>query len=117
VTLLVEDVAAARRFYRDVLGLDVVKDSKGYVELAGGGVRLALFSRRDLGELLDVPNEKVGPVDLSLSVEDMDGAFEELAARGAETLVAPKKMPWGKRAAFVRDEDGNLVELTEEPML
>jgi catechol 2,3-dioxygenase-like lactoylglutathione lyase family enzyme len=111
VTLLVRDVAASRRYYRDVLGLSVIKDKDGYVELESGGVRLALYSRVALAKLLSVPEEKLGPIDLSFHVEDADRAFSELVARGAEPLVTPRTMPWGHRLAFLRDPEGNLIEV------
>jgi catechol 2,3-dioxygenase-like lactoylglutathione lyase family enzyme len=112
VTLLVEDVAASTRFYRDVLGLAVIKDKEGYVELESEGVRLALYSRVALAKLLAVPEEKLGSIDLSFRVDDADRAFEELVERGAEPLVPPRTMPWGHRVAFVRDPDGKLVEVS-----
>jgi catechol 2,3-dioxygenase-like lactoylglutathione lyase family enzyme len=111
VTLLVADVAVSTRFYRDVLGLTVIKDKDGYVELESGGVRLALYSREALAKLLAVPEDRVGRIDLSFHVEDADRAFSELVERGAEPLVPPRTMPWGHRLAFVRDPEGNLIEV------
>lgn len=111
VTLLVEDPEAAKTFYRDVLGLPVIRDSSGYVELESGGGRLALYSRTALAGLLEVDPSELASVDLSFATSDVDGFFDELAARGAEPLAPPRTMPWGHRVAFFRDRDGNLVEI------
>lgn len=111
VTLLVADLAASTRFYRDVLGLSVVKDKDGYVELESGGVRLALYSRAALAKLLTVAEDRLGRIDLSFRVDDADRAFSDLVERGAEPLVSPRTTPWGHRMAFVRDPEGNLIEV------
>jgi lactoylglutathione lyase len=111
VTLLVDDLEAAKGFYRDVLGLPVLRDVAGFVELESGGGRLALYSRSALAELLAVDLSEVARIDLSFATSDVDRFFDELVARGAEPLAAPRTMPWGHRVAFFRDRDGNLVEI------
>ncbi len=110
VTLLVEDIDASRSFYRDVLGLGVAKDAKGYVELASGSGRLALYPRSQMSDLLKVPLSPGSSV-LSFFVEDLDGVFQDVARRGAEVLTPPGVMPWGRRLAFVMDPDRNVIEL------
>jgi catechol 2,3-dioxygenase-like lactoylglutathione lyase family enzyme len=111
LTLLVEDLEAAKAFYCDVLRLPVIRDASGYVELDSGGVRLALYSRSALAELLQVDPAELGSIDLSFATTDVDGFFEELVARGADPVATPRTMPWGHRVAFFRDRDGNLVEI------
>jgi lactoylglutathione lyase len=110
VTLLVEDIEASRSFYRDVLGLEVIKDSKGYVELAAGSQRLALYPRAAFSEFLKVPLESGSSV-LSFLVDDLEGVFLEVTGRGAEILTKPAQAPWGRRVAFVLDPDRNVIEL------
>jgi lactoylglutathione lyase len=114
VTLLVEDIETSRSFYRDVLGLDVAKDARGYVELASGSGRLALYSRSQMSDLLKVPLSSGSSV-LSFLVEDLDGIFQDVARRGAEILTPPGVMPWGRRLAFVMDPDRNVIELCADP--
>ena len=45
---------------------------------------------------------------------DVDAAFGELVALGAEAAVPPTDRPWGQRTAYVRDPDGHLIELAED---
>ena len=44
-------------------------------------------------------------------VEDVDAAYATLEATGVEFTKAPVDQPWGMRAAYFRDPEGNLWEL------
>ena len=118
VTLLVDDIEACKAFYRDVVGLTVKKDRSGYAELEHANVRLALYPRRGLAEILNEPalgEPRHGhPMVLSLPVdtpEAVDSTYESILSNGARSLRPPADMPWGLRAAFFLDPDGNLLEV------
>lgn len=51
-------------------------------------------------------------IELCLHVGDVDEVFGRAAEAGFETVTAPADMPWGERAAWIADPDGNLVMLT-----
>jgi lactoylglutathione lyase len=38
-------------------------------------------------------------------------AYERAVGQGAEPVTAPHTKPWGQDVAYVRDADGNLIEL------
>jgi uncharacterized glyoxalase superfamily protein PhnB len=44
-------------------------------------------------------------------VDDVDVAFADLVAAGAEAIGEPKDEPFGERVAHIRDPDGNQVHL------
>ena len=118
VTLLVDDIEGCKAFYRDVVGLTVKKDRGAYVELENSNVRLALYPRRGLAEMLKEPSlgePRQGHVFvLSLSVGtpgEVDTTYEKIVAKGARSFRPPENMPWGLRAAFFLDPDGNLLEV------
>jgi catechol 2,3-dioxygenase-like lactoylglutathione lyase family enzyme len=122
VTLLVDDIDACKTFYRDVVGLTVKKDRGDYVELEHANVRLALYPRRGLAEMLKDPalgeSRQGHTLVLSLPVDspdDVDATYEELVSRGARSFRPPDNMPWGLRAAFILDPDGNLLEVFAKP--
>ncbi len=48
----------------------------------------------------------------TLGVADVDAVCERLAAAGMRLEVAPHDTYWG-RSAYLRDPDGNLIELTQ----
>jgi lactoylglutathione lyase len=50
-------------------------------------------------------------IELCLDVADTDEAVEALRRLGARVVLEPVNQPWGERAAYVEDPDGNLVLL------
>ena len=43
--------------------------------------------------------------------EDVRAAYERAVEGGAEPVTEPRTTPWGQQVAYVRDRDGNLIEL------
>jgi uncharacterized glyoxalase superfamily protein PhnB len=43
--------------------------------------------------------------------DDVGGAYERAVQEGAEPVTGPETRPWGQDVAYVRDADGNLIEL------
>jgi catechol 2,3-dioxygenase-like lactoylglutathione lyase family enzyme len=73
----VDDLDAARSFYRDTLGLKVTDDEMGFITLHLAGERPTMV----------YPKPDFAPATytiLNFSVEDVDAAVDELTARGVE---------------------------------
>jgi catechol 2,3-dioxygenase-like lactoylglutathione lyase family enzyme len=99
------DVAAATRFYHDLLGLDVVMDL-GWIATYG--------SRQQMTVQISIASEGGSgtPVpDLSIEVDDVDGALEAMRAAGIPVEYGPVDEPWGVRRFYVRDPFGKLVNI------
>ncbi|TNE84283.1 MAG: VOC family protein [Deltaproteobacteria bacterium] len=62
--------------------------------------------------LMDVPEKHPGYTHLALSVADVDHAARVLDAAGI-SLSGRMRFPFGGQALFVRDPDGNTVELND----
>jgi len=118
VVLVVADVDRSLRFYVDVLGLSLGHRSGAYAQLDTGMTRLALYERDAmadvLGKALHAPPVDAPGFELGFKVDDCDAAYAELVAAGVEPAAAPTDRPWGQRTSYVRDPDGNLVELAED---
>jgi catechol 2,3-dioxygenase-like lactoylglutathione lyase family enzyme len=113
VRLLVSDMSASYRFYRDALGLPTTWDENpGYAEFEVGPEHaLAIFPRSEMAETVDLrPDGGDGAV-LVFSVESVDDEVARLRAEGVEVGDPFDRRDWGLRAAHLRDPDGNLVEL------
>jgi uncharacterized glyoxalase superfamily protein PhnB len=47
----------------------------------------------------------------SFAVDDIDGAYRNLLARGVPFPTPPETQPWGGTLAFPRDPNGNILTL------
>jgi catechol 2,3-dioxygenase-like lactoylglutathione lyase family enzyme len=100
-----QDIAAARRFYHDVLGLDVVMDL-GWIATYGSQDRMTVqisFMAQG-GSGTPVP-------DLSIEVDDVDTALAAMRKAGFAIEYGPADEPWGVRRFYVRDPFGRLVNI------
>ena len=101
------DIAAAKRFYGDVLGLDLLMDH-GWIATYGSDARMTVqvsFAAEG-GSGTPVP-------DLSIEVDDLDAVFEAMRAAGFAIAYGPADEPWGVRRFYVRDPFGRLVNILE----
>ena len=110
VTRIVPDLtstslAEATAFYVDVLGLQVVMDLGWIVTLsdpARPDVQLSLMTHDETAAVVPVA---------SIEVDDVDAAYALALSRGAEVVHPLTDEPWGVRRFFVRDPDGNVVNV------
>ena len=117
ITLFVEDLDAARNFYRDVLGLAVHYEDPESVVFAFGSTLVNLLVTSAAPELIEpatVADSASGNrFQLTVDVEDVDAMCDRLTARGAAMLNGPIDRPWGVRTATFRDPAGHIWELAQ----
>jgi catechol 2,3-dioxygenase-like lactoylglutathione lyase family enzyme len=115
--LFVEDLDRALAFYVDLLGFELNHRSDPYAQLRTGATRLAFYERRAMAETLGFPldaaQENAPAFQLGFFVPNVDAAWAELMVSGVTGVTPPADRAWGQRTAYVRDPDGNLVELVE----
>ena len=119
VAIKVTDMDASLRFYRDLLGMDLLHASGPHdnggrsANLAAGSQKLDLFSRPDF-----VSSDKDTPIGmdhLCLVIEagPVDDLIAHLQAAGVEVFWAPV-VRHGHTSVYVYDPDGIHVELRLE---
>ncbi len=117
VTLFVEDLAAAKRFYRDVFGLPLTFEDENSAVFDFGNTIINLLKTAAACELIApavVATREVGArLQLTIKVDDVDAMCAELAARGVELLNGPLDRPWGIRTASFRDPSGHIWEIAQ----
>ncbi|CAM5590010.1 catechol 2,3-dioxygenase-like lactoylglutathione lyase family enzyme [Aquamicrobium terrae] len=99
------DIAAAKRFYGDVLGLGTLMDL-GWIVTYGSQEKASVqisFAEHG-GSGTPVP-------DLSIEVDDVDAALAAMKAAGFAVEYGPADEPWGVRRFYVRDPFGRLVNI------
>jgi predicted enzyme related to lactoylglutathione lyase len=104
--LPVSDIEAVRSFYADYLGLAVEEMNLGWV------ARYRTDDGRASVQL--VAREATSPLDSVLSVhvgDRFEAAYANAQRRGYETVHPLTQEPWGVRRFFVRDPDGNVINV------
>ena len=110
----VDDVEATIAFSEKAFGQKrgmVAGDEFG--ELATGDTRLGFAAKKMLhgpGQFAS-PDGKVLGVEVAFTTDDVQKAYDTALAAGAKSVSRPEKMSWGQTVAYVRDNNGFLVEL------
>ncbi len=115
----VDDVTAAKRFYGEVLGLDVSDDTMGILQInLAGGARAIAYPK---------PNHQPATFTvLNFEVDDIDAVVDELVSRGvtidrydgfehdAKGIMRGKAAGHGPDIAWFRDPAGNILSVLSE---
>lgn len=117
--LLVKDMAAMIRFYRDVLGFEIKEDEHtANVYLVKDGTLFLLYGRSNFEEMTSRKYDYVkglnGHFEIALYVdtfEEVDQEFANAVRKGASAVLEPTTEPWGQRTCYIADPEGNLIEI------
>jgi catechol 2,3-dioxygenase-like lactoylglutathione lyase family enzyme len=117
ITLFVEDLAQARRFYEEVFRLPVVFEDEVSAVFKFGETLVNLLQAGEGPELV-APANVASPdagvrFQFTLNVDDVDAMCAELQSRGVELLNGPVDRPWGIRTASFRDPGGHIWEIAK----
>jgi uncharacterized protein len=135
ITLAVEDLDRALRFYREGLGLEspgivateFIGDEKNPAGALAtfqldGGLILALYPRTELAKDAKVPLE--APTSDGFSIghavagrEEVDSILAAAQAAGARLTGPAHDRPWGIYSGYFQDPDGHLWEVIWNPEL
>jgi catechol 2,3-dioxygenase-like lactoylglutathione lyase family enzyme len=104
-----QDPTGTRRFYEDFLGFRVAMEEDGLLMLASPSVPTTQV-------IIAWPSPSamdpaVADVDVSIEVEDVEGAYDRARARGLDVVYPLTDEPWGVRRFFVRDPSGRTVNV------
>ncbi len=130
VGITVDDLETTLPFYRDVLGLEVVARfsvggdafetgvgledaSATFAHLEADGVRIELVEYDPRGEPMRADGlNQPGAVHVGLEVDDLEAVYHDLP-EGVPTISEPQTTESGTSICFLRDPEGNLIELLE----
>jgi len=110
IAITVTDLARAKDFYQNTLGMRFLFDAGQMAFFQCGDIRLMVSATEKPGPL--------GGTILYFKVEDLEAVYEHLRAKGVEFLEPPHlvaRMPdhdlW---MAFLKDPDGNVIGVMSE---
>jgi catechol 2,3-dioxygenase-like lactoylglutathione lyase family enzyme len=117
--LYVRDVAASLEFYERAFSQRrrLLHESGQYAELETGTTTLA-FASRELaaanlpdGASAGADDEPPTVFEVCFVSDDVEGDHARAVEAGAQPVSEPQVKPWGQHVAYVRDLEGNLIEL------
>ncbi|MFM2420844.1 MAG: hypothetical protein RL385_5567 [Pseudomonadota bacterium] len=101
----VQDPSAAKRFYHDVFGLDLLMDL-GWIATYGSDKTMTV----QVSVLSEGGSGTPAP-DLTIEVDHLDEALARVANAGIPLEYGPAYEPWGVRRFFIRDPFGHLINV------
>ena len=98
-------IPQAKRFYQEILGLDLLMDH-GWLVTYGSNAKMSVqvSIASEGGSGTPVP-------DLSIEVDDLDEALQRMKKAKVKIEYGPADEPWGVRRFFVRDPFGRLINI------
>lgn len=105
----IDDSDAARHFYADILGLEVIQNDNGFLELVlGSGARVLAYTK---------PNhEPASFTILNFPVDDLDAAVDELRANGVDTKIySNDEFPTDSKGILRGDGEGPDIAWFRDP--
>ena len=110
--LAVRAMAASKRFYHGVLGLDVISDFGANITLTGG---ISLQTLDTWKEFIGGKDVKLrsNAVELYFEETDFDTFTERLRSFNIEYVHDVKEHGWGQRVVRFYDPDGHIIEVGE----
>ena len=127
ITLGVDDLQKAVRFYRDGLGLKTegivgTQFEHGAVAFFDlqAGLKLALWPRASLAHDAGLPLDTRNPTEFSIghnvsSRAEVDAVMEQAKRAGANIAKPARDTFWGGYAGYFQDPDGHLWEVAWNP--
>jgi catechol 2,3-dioxygenase-like lactoylglutathione lyase family enzyme len=115
MSLFVEDLQAAKTFYLEVFGVEVLFADEASVALGFENIIINLLGVQNAREIVDpgaiATRDSGSRFQLSIWVPDVDAVCLELQKRGVELLAGPRDRPWGMRTANFVDPAGHSWEI------
>jgi uncharacterized glyoxalase superfamily protein PhnB len=111
VTIVTANLEPMCTFYQEVLQIEPQIYRGNYVEFTLEAGTLSLWRQSEC-EAFGIAPMRGGANDsvlIELEVEDVDGEYARLKGLQLEWVQELTTQPWGHRAFYVRDPDGNVL--------
>lgn len=129
ITLGVDDLDAAVRFYRDglgfktdgIIGTEFEHGAVAFFDLAGG-LRMALWPRRSIAHDTGIALAPRSATEFTLghnvaARKEVDDVMRQALAAGATIVKKAQDTFWGGYAGYFQDPDGHMWEVAWNPQM
>jgi len=114
ICIITENVSRLSGFYEKILQVTAEgDDTHTIINTNGAGV--SIFSKTGMEGMASGSTIYTGNSSsvIMFEVEDADAEYERLKAMDIEFVMLPTTYPWGNRALWFKDPDGNIVDFYE----
>lgn len=110
--LISGDVPRLAAFYAELLQASVAGDESFAIVRCQGAV-LSVFSRAGIEAMVPGSMDGAGSGNFTIEfeVDDVDSRYQQLAGSDVQVLKQPTTQPWGRRSLWLRDPDGNIINI------
>lgn len=117
IILITEHYADSRLFYRDLLGLPVLRETpeEEFCQFKLDNCFLAIYGKKFVSTLIG--EQRIGNSASAIysfgESKNVDKDYEQLKSKGVQFIKTPITQPWGQRTAYFTDPDGNIWEIQQ----
>lgn len=121
ICLFVKDFQKALTFYTEKFGFQIKRlqpdpEHANYAEFEFQGTSVTLWDKKGLCEVVDQKHVDGEGHHFMIAVKvpqlkDVDDIYGELTGNGVECIKEPTTFPFGSRAAYFKDCEGNIWEV------
>jgi len=110
ICLVTSDMPRLRGFYTNVLQVEAEGDDT-FTMLSTQGAALSLFTEEGMESMApgSMQDSGCGRYTLEFEVEDVDREYERLKKMDISFIKPPTTQTWGRRSAWFRDPEGNII--------
>lgn len=121
ILFYVDDVQKSMDFYKQAFDLEVgfLHESHQYGEMVTGVTKLGFVGHETaMSHQFEYTKsnlkEKPAAIEIALISKNVEASYQKAIHAGAVGVSSPKAKPWGQVVSYVRDLNGNLVEICSE---
>lgn len=113
ICIITGNIEKMKNFYLKLFGVEPEVDLEKYVEFNYGGAKMSLFDEKEHNSL--APNSAVPMANRSVmiefEVENVEAEYQRMQREEFDIVKGITVQPWGNCSIYIRDCDGNLVNL------
>lgn len=117
VILATDQYKKSRSFYKDTLGLEIVREApkEEFSQFKLENCFLAIYGRKQLEKLVGRKHLKQGndAIYTFKEVKDIDKYYQTLKNKGVNFIKKPATQAWGQRTAYFLDPDLHIWEIQQ----